>query len=115
MLKLLSGDLPVPWLVQTPSTGPSHHPRRLSSVRNPRYQYRSRWAQIATLISEPGAGIDQHYGSQILDVSRMLLTSGGIAMAHMATPAVPPAMITRPMLRSEDDALAGVSAFFVTS
>jgi hypothetical protein len=45
----------------------------------------------------------------------MLLTSGGIAMAHMATPAVPPAMITWPMLRSAEDALAGVSAFFVTS
>lgn len=32
----------------------------------------------------------------------------------MATPAVPPARITWPMLRS-DDALAGASAFFVTS
>ena len=43
------------------------------------------------------------------------LTSGGIAIDHMATPAIPPARITRPILRSDDDALAGVSAFFVTS
>jgi hypothetical protein len=45
----------------------------------------------------------------------MGLTSGGMAMAHMATPAVPPARITWPMLRSEDNELAGASAFFVTS
>ena len=48
-------------------------------------------------------------------MNRMVLTSGGIAIAHMATPAVPPARITWPMLRSEDDVLAGASAFFVTS
>jgi hypothetical protein len=50
-----------------------------------------------------------------LPKTRMMLTSGGMAMDHMATPAVPPARITWPMLRSEDDELAGASAFFVTS
>jgi hypothetical protein len=44
-----------------------------------------------------------------------MLTSGGMAMAHMATPAVPPARIIWPILRSEDVELAGASAFFVTS
>lgn len=43
------------------------------------------------------------------------LTSGGIAIAHMATPAVPPARMTWPTLRSDDDGSAGASAFFVTS
>ena len=33
----------------------------------------------------------------------------------MATPAVPPAKMTAPRLRSDGDAPAGVSAFFVTS
>ena len=42
-------------------------------------------------------------------------TSGGIARAHMAIPAVPPARIIAPRLSSEGDAPAGVRAFFVTS
>jgi len=42
-------------------------------------------------------------------------TSGGIAKAHMATPAVPPAMMIALKLSSEGEDPAGVSAFFVTS
>ena len=42
-------------------------------------------------------------------------TSGGIARAHMAIPAVPPARMIAPRLSSEGDAPAGVRAFFVTS
>jgi hypothetical protein len=49
------------------------------------------------------------------DCSRLLSTSGGIAMAHMATPAMPPAKMTALRFRSDGDAPAGVSAFFVTS
>jgi hypothetical protein len=53
--------------------------------------------------------------SENCNVSGAELTSGGIAIAHMATPAIPPASITWPTLRSDDDELAGASAFFVTS
>lgn len=74
-----------------------------------------RWAQTATSISEPSARTNQHGDIENWHVSWVKLTSGGIAIDHMATPAIPPARITRPMLRSDDDALAGVSAFFVTS
>ncbi len=42
-------------------------------------------------------------------------TSGGIAIDHIATPAVPPAMMIALRLRSEGDCPAGVSSFFVTS
>lgn len=44
-----------------------------------------------------------------------ILTSGGIAIAHMATPAVPPANMIALKLSSEGDDPAGVSAFLVTS
>lgn len=36
-------------------------------------------------------------------------------MAHMATPAVPPANMTAPRFKSAGDAPAGVKNFFVTS
>lgn len=42
-------------------------------------------------------------------------TSGGIAKDHIATPAVPPAMMMAPKLSSEGEDPTGVSAFFVTS
>ena len=42
-------------------------------------------------------------------------TSGGMAKAHMATPAVPPATMMAPRLSSEGEAPAGVKALFVTS
>jgi hypothetical protein len=38
-----------------------------------------------------------------------------MAMAHMATPAVPPATMIAPRLRSAGDEPAGMSIFFVTS
>ena len=49
------------------------------------------------------------------DCMRDLSTSGGIAMLHIATPAVPPAMMIAPRFRSDEDAPAGVSAFLVSS
>lgn len=49
------------------------------------------------------------------DCNRDLSTSGGMAIDHMATPAIPPANITAPRLRSEGEEPAGVTAFFVTS
>ena len=42
-------------------------------------------------------------------------TSGGMAKAHMATPAVPPARIIAPKLSSDGEDPAGVRAFLVTS
>ena len=42
-------------------------------------------------------------------------TSGGIAIDHIATPAVPPARMTAPRLSSDGDEPAGVNNFFVTS
>lgn len=45
----------------------------------------------------------------------VLRTSGGIAIDHIATPAVPPASRTAPKLRSLGSEPAGVSAFLVTS
>lgn len=41
--------------------------------------------------------------------------SGGIAIDHIATPAVPPATMTAPRFNSEGDVPIGVKAFFVTS
>jgi hypothetical protein len=38
-----------------------------------------------------------------------------MATAHMATPAVPPAMMIAPRFNSVGDAPGGVKAFFVTS
>jgi hypothetical protein len=49
------------------------------------------------------------------DCRRDLSTSGGIAIAHIATPAMPPAKMTAPRLRSAGDAPAGVTARLVTS
>ena len=45
----------------------------------------------------------------------MQRTSGGIANAHIATPAVPPAKMTAPRFRSAGEEPAGVKDFFVTS
>lgn len=42
-------------------------------------------------------------------------TSGGMAIAHMATPAVPPATMMAPRLSCDGDEPAGVRNFFVTS
>jgi hypothetical protein len=42
-------------------------------------------------------------------------TSGGIAIAHMATPAVPPATMTAPIFKSAGEEPAGVRSFFVAS
>lgn len=42
-------------------------------------------------------------------------TSGGIAKDHIAIPAVPPAKMMAPRLRSEADDPAGVNAFLVIS
>ena len=43
------------------------------------------------------------------------LTSGGIAIAHIATPAIPPATMMAPRFNSAGDEPAGVKAFLVTS
>jgi hypothetical protein len=51
----------------------------------------------------------------ILFQDKSQLTSGGIAIAHMATPAVPPAKMTAPKFNSAGEAPTGVNAFFVTS
>lgn len=43
------------------------------------------------------------------------LTSGGIAIDHIAMPAMPPATMTAPRFRSDGDDPTGVNARFVTS
>src|ERR1700722_19248904 len=45
----------------------------------------------------------------------MVPTSGGMAIAHIETPAVPPANMTTPRFRSADVDPAGVKNFFVNS
>lgn len=47
--------------------------------------------------------------------SSVLLASGGIAKDHIATPAVPPAIMIAPRFNSEGEEPAGVRAFLVTS
>jgi hypothetical protein len=69
-------------------------------------------AQIVCGISKPGERVNTTLGELWLIWGR---TSGGIAIDHIATPAVPPANMIAPRLRSPDDEPAGVKAVLVTS
>jgi hypothetical protein len=67
-------------------------------------------AQIEAEILEPDS--IQLLKVDVVDVVR---TSGGIANAHIAIPAVPPATIIAPRFRSAGDEPTGVNIFFVIS
>jgi hypothetical protein len=70
----------------------------------------SRSAQIEAEILKPGR--IQLLKVGIVDVVR---TSGGIANAHIAIPAVPPATMIAPRFRSAGDEPTGVNIFLVIS
>lgn len=108
-------DALVPWQGPTPSIMQLHHRRQSFCEHSQRIQSRSRSVQTGFEISRPSHPKRMSTVDTMLGNKEQALTSGGMAIDHMATPAVPPARMTALRFKSEGEEPAGVRSFLVTS